>query len=79
MPAQQTAFIKQIEEFGPRVLIFDTLTRCFKFDTNDPDAWLVVNDFLLELRFRGYCVGFLFIMPERTEPSAAAGRTETTI
>jgi hypothetical protein len=56
VPAQQAAFIRQIEEFGPRVLIFDTLTRCFKFDTNDPDAWLVVNDFLLELRFRGYCV-----------------------
>lgn len=56
VPAQQAAFIRQIEEFGPRVLIFDTLTRCFKFDTNDPDAWLVVNDFLLDLRFRGYCV-----------------------
>lgn len=32
------------------------LTRIFRFDTNDPDAWTVVNDFLLDLRFRGYCV-----------------------
>ena len=55
-PVQQAAFIKQIEAFSPRVLIFDTLTRIFKFDTNDPDAWIVVNDFLLDLRFRGYCV-----------------------
>ena len=55
-PAQQAAFLKQIEGFAPEVLIFDTLTRIFKFDTNDPDAWSVVNDFLLDLRFRGYCV-----------------------
>src|SRR5262249_56177857 len=34
----------------------DTLTRCFKFDTNDADTWLIVNDFLIELRSRGYCV-----------------------
>lgn len=56
VPSQQAAFLEQIEDYSPHVLIFDTLTRCFKFDTNDPDAWLVVNDFLLDLRFRGYCV-----------------------
>ena len=52
----QVLFLKQIEDFKPDVIVFDTLTRCFKFDTNDPDDWAVVNDFLLELRFRGYCV-----------------------
>src|SRR5437899_6204134 len=73
VPAQQAAFIKQIEEFGPRVLIFDTLTRCFKFDTNDPDAWLVVNDFLLELRFRGYCV---VLIHHAGKNGTQRGRTE---
>jgi hypothetical protein len=52
----QQKFLTQIEAFNPSVIIFDTLTRCFKFDTNDPDTWAVVNDFLLELRFRGHCV-----------------------
>ncbi|HKV79542.1 MAG TPA: AAA family ATPase [Candidatus Sulfotelmatobacter sp.] len=55
-PPQQAAFLDQIEEFGPSVIIFDTLTRVFKFDSNDADAWIAVNDFLLDLRFRGYCV-----------------------
>jgi len=52
----QLRFIEELEEFQPDVLIFDTLTRCFRFDTNDVDTWLVVNDFLIELRSLGYCV-----------------------
>ena len=56
MLGHQQRFLSQIEAFNPSVIIFDTLTRCFKFDTNDPDTWAVVNDFLLELRFRGHCV-----------------------
>jgi hypothetical protein len=54
--ADQRAFLRQIEEFAPHVIVFDTLSRCFKFDTNDPDTWVVVNDFLIELRMLGYCV-----------------------
>lgn len=52
----QRKFLGLISRFHPDVIIFDTLTRCFRFDTNDPDAWLVVNDFLIELRSRGHCV-----------------------
>ena len=54
--ADQRMFLKHIETFKPDVIVFDTLTRIFRFDTNDPDAWIIVNDFLLDLRFRGYCV-----------------------
>jgi AAA domain len=53
--SDQRRFLRHIETFRPDVIVFDTLTRIFKFDTNDPDAWTVVNDFLLDLRFRGYC------------------------
>ncbi len=52
----QKAFLEQIEDFEPNVIIFDTLTRCFRFDTNDAEAWLKVNDFLIDLRSRGYCI-----------------------
>jgi putative DNA primase/helicase len=52
----QQLFLAQLEVLKPDVIVFDSLTRVFKFDTNDPGSWLVVNDFLLELRFRGYCV-----------------------
>jgi AAA domain len=52
----QEQFLKQIEPFNPNVLVFDTLTRCFRFDTNDSEQWLVVNDFLVRLRGLGYCV-----------------------
>jgi len=51
----QRRFLKEIETFKPDVIIFDTLKRCFRFDTNDPDAWLLVNDFLVELRSLGIC------------------------
>jgi len=54
--AQQDFFLKAIEPFKPDVIVFDTLTRCFRFDTNDADAWLTVNDFLVRLRGLGYCV-----------------------
>jgi hypothetical protein len=56
VPAEQEKFLDQIRHFDPEVLVFDTLTRCFRFDTNDPVAWLAVNDFLIRLRTAGYCV-----------------------
>jgi archaellum biogenesis ATPase FlaH len=60
-PEGQYAFLSRLEyaeEQGAKidVLIFDTLTRCFRIDTNDADAWLNVNDFLIALRAKGYCV-----------------------
>jgi len=52
----QKRFLDQIAGLDTQVIIFDTLTRCFRFDTNDSDAWLRVNDFLTDLRSQGYCV-----------------------
>jgi AAA domain len=52
----QQRFTEKIAGLDAQVIIFDTLTRCFRFDTNDPDAWLRVNDFLTDLRAQGYCV-----------------------
>src|SRR5713101_5069797 len=40
----QKRFLDQIAGLDTQVIIFDTLTRCFRFDTNDSDAWLRVND-----------------------------------
>jgi len=53
---QQRMFLALIRRFDPEVIFIDTLSRCFQFDTNDADTWLIVNDFLIELRSRGYCV-----------------------
>jgi len=55
-PDYQVAFLRQVEELKPDVIIFDTLSACFKFDTNDTDRWQIVNQFWLELRLRGFCV-----------------------
>ena len=52
----QDAFIAQVDELKPDVIIFDTLTACFKFDTNDTDDWTLVNAFLMKLRMRKICV-----------------------
>ena len=52
----QIEFLRRIERLKPDVVVFDTLTGCFKFDTNDPDTWREVNGFLIELRIRGLCV-----------------------
>jgi hypothetical protein len=55
-PDYQERFMEQVIELNPDVIVFDTLTACFKFDTNDPDKWILVNQFLIELRSRGICV-----------------------
>jgi len=55
-PDYQAAFMAQVDELKPDVIVFDTLTACFKFDTNDADMWILVNQFLLELRLRKICV-----------------------
>jgi hypothetical protein len=52
----QSEFLNRITKDQPDVIVFDTLTACFKFDTNDTDEWLVINQFLVELRQRGICV-----------------------
>jgi putative AlgH/UPF0301 family transcriptional regulator len=45
-----------LEKFRADVVIFDSLSTLFRFNTNDQDQWLIVNPMLLELRFAGYCV-----------------------
>ena len=52
----QEAFKAEIESFHPDIIFFDTLTGCFRFDTNDTEAWDRVNYFLKDLRYKGYCV-----------------------
>jgi hypothetical protein len=51
----QKEFIRQVDEWQPDVIIFDTLTACFKSDTNDPDSLMRVNQFLIELRTKEFC------------------------
>jgi putative DNA primase/helicase len=53
-PADQERFFDQIGT--AKIIVFDTLSSIFKFDTNDADQWAVVNDFLRRLRFAGHCV-----------------------
>jgi hypothetical protein len=55
-PALQTKFLDRVSRLSPDVIILDTLTAVGKFDTNDADAWRVFNSFLMQLRFKGYCV-----------------------
>jgi hypothetical protein len=55
-PDYQQEFIRQVDELKPDVVIFDTLTACFKFDTNDTDKWMVVNQFFTDLRNKEYCM-----------------------
>ncbi len=45
-----------LKALKPKVVIFDTLTRCFKMDTNDTEQCLRVNDVLINLRQMGLCV-----------------------
>ena len=52
----QVEFLKRIGMWTPDVIVFDTLSGSFKFDTNDADTWREVNGFLIELRILGLCV-----------------------
>ncbi len=69
----QQKFLDRIAELDVQVIIFDTLTRCFRFDTNDSDAWLKVNDFLTDLRSQGYCV---LIVHHEGKNGTQRGRTD---
>lgn len=54
-PDYQKEFIRQVDELKPDIVIFDTLTACFRFDTNDTDMWTLVNQFFIDLRNKEYC------------------------
>jgi hypothetical protein len=54
--SDQERFLSEIEAFAPDVIVLDTLSSIFRFDTNDADQWDAVNEFLVELRSKGYCV-----------------------
>lgn len=72
-PEYQAEFLKKAEELGPDVIIFDTLTACFRFDTNDADVWLQVNQFFITLRLKGYCV---IIVHHAGKSGSQRGRTD---
>jgi hypothetical protein len=57
-PQNQEKFLRIVERFSPDVIIIDSLTAAFRFDTNEggESGWLQVNDFLLRLRMMGCCV-----------------------
>jgi hypothetical protein len=69
----QMQFIREIEPFRPDIVVFDSLASCFRFDTNDPDVWDLVNAFLRDLRTRGYCV---LIMHHAGKLGSQRGRTD---
>jgi archaellum biogenesis ATPase FlaH len=58
-PVYQEKLIEQLDAFRPDLVVFDSLTACFRADTNDPTQNNTINDFLLRLRFAGYCVIFM--------------------
>lgn len=69
----QTEFLKRAEIEKPDVIVFDTLTACFRFDTNDPDIWSQVNQFFIALRIKGYCV---IIVHHAGKSGTQRGRTD---
>jgi putative DNA primase/helicase len=71
--ADREELLRQIAPFQPHILIFDTLTSCFRFDTNDPEKWLSVNEFLMRLRFLGYCI---IIIHHAGKNGTQRGRTD---
>jgi hypothetical protein len=73
VPDQQEKFFRQIEAFEPQVIVFDTLSSIFRFDTNDTNDWGSVNDFLRRLRFAGYCV---LIVHHAGKNNTQRGRTD---
>jgi hypothetical protein len=58
VPRNQEKFLKLVETHKPDVIVIDSLTAAFRFDTNEggESGWLQVNDFLLRLRMLGCCV-----------------------
>lgn len=72
-PGWQAEFLKRAEELKPDVIVFDTLTACFRFDTNDADVWLLVNQFFIALRIKGYCV---IVVHHAGKSGSQRGRTD---
>lgn len=72
-PEWQTEFLAQCDRWNPAVIVFDTLTACFRFDTNDPDMWLQVNQFFITLRMKGYCI---IIVHHAGKSGTQRGRTD---
>lgn len=57
----------------PDVIVFDTRTACFKYDTNDQPSIQSVNDFLIGLRSQGYTV---ILVHHAGKNGTARGRTD---
>jgi len=69
----QREFVQRLEALKPDVIVFDTLTACFRFDTNDADDWENVNQFYITLRNMGYCV---IIVHHAGKNGTQRGRTD---
>lgn len=72
-PDWQAEFLTRAEKLRPNVIVFDTLTACFRFDTNDPDIWLQVNQFFIALRIKGFCV---IVVHHAGKSGTQRGRTD---
>ena len=72
-PNWQEEFSKRVDALKPDVIVFDTLTACFRFDTNDADSWMQVNQFFISLRLKGYCV---IIVHHAGKSGSQRGRTD---
>lgn len=72
-PDYQARFLEQVDALKPDVIVFDTLSACFKFDTNDTDLWIIVNQFFIELRNRGIC---LIVTHHAGKNGTQRGRTD---
>jgi len=69
----QAELLKRLETLRPDVVVFDTLTACFRFDTNDSEGWDRVNSFYITLRRKGYCV---LVVHHAGKNGSQRGRTD---
>jgi hypothetical protein len=72
-PAEQEKLIAALGTWRPDVIVFDTRTAVFKHDTNNQEQLMVVNEFLMELRSRGFAV---ILMHHAGKNGTQRGRTD---
>jgi hypothetical protein len=72
-PRVQSEFVKRVDKLNPDIIVFDTLSACFRFDTNDPEGWERVNQFYISLRLKGKCV---IVVHHAGKNGSQRGRTD---
>ena len=55
-PSAQAEFHERVDTLKPDIIIFDTRTALFRYDTNDTRETMAVNQFLIGLRKKGFAV-----------------------